>query len=306
LKRFIIIILTLISGHFAFCSGTDSIPYIKAKGIVTTVPVKHTKTYDLYDITITGANPINGELLTIQVHFFENVKKGRLPLLVIVPPINGVSSREKNVSEHFIDQGYHAIVIEPVKNIADYSVPIADFQKNLLCFVSAVRSTIDVFEQKEEVDPRNIFIWGASMGAIHSSIVVSVDPRINAAILIVGGTSIADIVTDSRQRHVVRYKNERIGSEHLASFEDFRVKLKECITVDVSHFSQSRKATDLFFVVALKDKSVPTRNQLELVSAFGEGSKVVRYNCGHVKALLRTHLRHLDQFSDFTNSKLIH
>jgi dienelactone hydrolase len=284
----------------------DSVPHIKAKGMSISGPVRSTKTYNVYDIEISGVNPVTNDVLTIQVHFFENKKEGRLPLLILVPPINGVSSREKKVSEHFIKEGYHTLIIEPVRNISNNDVPIVEFQKNILCFISAVRSAVDVFEQKEQIDPKNIFIWAASMGAIYSSIVISIDNRINAAVLIVGGTSIADIVTDSKQRHVVKYKKERIKCESLASIEDFRLKLQESVHIDVPNFAKNRKASDLFFVVALKDKSVPTCYQLNLVNAFGEGSTVTQYNCGHARALLQSHFLNLAKFSNFTNSKLIH
>ncbi|MCE3279873.1 MAG: hypothetical protein K0S44_2064 [Bacteroidetes bacterium] len=297
-------LLILILGTQSLSALSDTIPYLKAKGLLASNLVRSKKSYNLYDLDINTFDPGNGEPMIVHVHFFENKKGGKLPLLVIVPPINGISAREKNVSEHFIKCGYHTVVIEPVKSTSNINVPIQEFQKNLLSFVGAVRSTIDIFSEKEQVDIRNIFIWGASMGAIHSSFVISIDKRINAAILIAGGTSIGDIVAESTQKRIVKYRSNRMNAEHLSSVEDFRKKLKESMNLDVSQFSQNREASDLFFVIALKDKIVPTKYQIELAHAFKGEPFIKECNGGHMKALLRSHLSGLTQFSDFTNSKL--
>jgi dienelactone hydrolase len=282
------------------------VPYLKAKGLKSTALEKSYRSYNSYNVIIDAYDPSTGEEMPVYVHFFENKKKGNLPLLIIVPPINGVSYREKNVSEHFIERGYHTIVIEPVKNVADNSVPLKDFQKNLLCFVAAIRSTIDVFSEKEQVDPKNIFIWGASMGAIHSSLVVSVDKRVNAAILIVGGASITDIVTESTQRHVTRYRNERMLAENIGSVEEFRKKLKENMSFEVFPFAANRNASDLFFVVALKDSSVPSKYQLQLANSFPGTPTIRSYNFPHARTLLKSHASPLETYSDFINSKIKH
>lgn len=297
-------LLFLFFGAQSLSALTDSIPYIKAKGLLSSNLVRSKKSYNHYDLNISTSDPGNGEPMIVHVHFFENKKKGKLPLLIIVPPINGISAREKNVSEHFINCGYHTVVIEPVKSTSNINVPIQEFQKNVLSFVGAVRSTIDVFSEKEQIDTRNIFIWGASMGAIHSSIVISIDKRINAAILIAGGTSICDIVAESTQRRVVKYRSNRMNAENIATVEEFREKLKKSMDLDVTQFSQNREASDLFFVIALKDKIVPTKYQVELAHAFKGEAIIKECNGGHMKALLRSHLSGLNQFSDFTNSKL--
>ena len=240
----------------------------------------------------------------VHVHFFENKKAGKLPLLLMIPPIHGVSYRETNVSEHFISCGYHSVVIEPVKNITDSSLTIKNFQKNLLCFITAVRSTIDIFEMKDNVDPKNIFVWAASMGAIYGSIAVGIDSRINAAILIVGGTPIVNIVTESQQEQVVKYRNERIQQEHLESVEDFRKKMKENIDIEVARFTKNRNSSDLLFVIALKDHSVPTQYQFQLAHAFGDHATIIENNGGHAATILKYHLSNLKIFSDFTSSHL--
>ncbi|MDF2437067.1 MAG: hypothetical protein K0Q95_1443 [Bacteroidota bacterium] len=267
--------------------------------------VRTTGSYKLYDITIDAFDP-QGNKMPVRVHFFENKKPGKLPMLLMIPPIHGVTAREKKVSEHFISCGYHSVVLEPVKDITDSSLTLNNFNNSLLSFVSAVRSTIDVFEAKEQVDPKNLFVWAASMGACYGSIAVSLDKRINAAIFIVGGTPIANIVTESQQENVAKYRRERMQEEHLDSIEAFRNKLRENIAIEVAQFAKQRSSSDLMFVIALKDHSVPTQYQFQLAKAFGDNATVIQNNAGHAATILKMHLSNLDQFSDFTNSKLKH
>ncbi|MCW3104415.1 MAG: hypothetical protein JWO09_2855 [Bacteroidetes bacterium] len=306
MKKHLAAFLLLLFISPLYCCAGDSIPYIKAKGILSSTRVRTTKTYSLFDLVIHGVDPTSGDTLKVRVHFFENKKAGKLPLLVIVPPINGVSMREQQVSDHFIRCGYHTVVIEPVKDISDTSVPIKDFENQLLCFVSALRSTIDVLEIKEQVDAKNIFVWAASMGAICSSYAVCVDKRINAAVLVAGGAPVSGIVTDSWQRYVVRYRKERMKAERLGSKEEFRKKMEENIHIDVLRLAKNRAASDLYFVMALKDGSVPTVYQTMLINAFGPGSTIKKYKAGHAETLIESHTLHLDDYSNFLNSKIRH
>jgi hypothetical protein len=306
LKKFLLIFfVTYFCKAFSFCSTSDSVPYLRAAGVASTTLVRTTSSYKLYDINIDAFDP-QGKKMIVRVHFFENKKPGKLPMLLMIPPIHGVTAREKKVSEHFIECGYHSVVLEPIKNITDTSLTLNNFNNSLLCFVSAVRSTIDVFESKERVDPKNMFVWAASMGACYGSIAVSLDKRINAAIFIVGGTPIANIVTESQQENVAKYRNERMQEEGLLSVEEFRKKLKDNITIEVSQFAEERNSSDLLFVIALKDHSVPTQYQFQLAKAFGENSTIIQNDAGHAATILKMHLTNLDRFSDFTNSKLKH
>ena len=280
------------------------IPYFKSKGILESKQIKENDQYTQFDIVIDETDPRTKTSLKVQSHYFKNKKSGKLPLLIIVPPINGVSSRERSVTKHFIEQGYNTLIIEPVKNISDSSIPISEFENNLLSFVGAVRSAIDVMIEKPEVDGNNAFIWASSMGAIYSSIVIGEDKRINAGILIVGGGFIGDIVTDSKQKYIVKYKKDRMLKESIKTEEEFRKKMNENVKIDPLTYALKRTSSQIFFVMALKDKSVPTKYQMALFEAFGGPSNFKKYNRGHVGTLMRSHLSRLDKYSNFTNSKL--
>jgi hypothetical protein len=297
-----IAVIKLLSIQSIMAGGGD-IPYYKSKGIIRSDEVKNSNSYTQFDILIHETDPRTRVPIKVKAHYFKNKKQGRLPLLIIVPPIDGVSIREKSVTKHFIGQGYSTLVIEPVRNISDSSVSIAEFENNLLSFVGAVRSAIDVMVEKPEIDSNNIFVWASSMGAIYTSIVIGEDKRINSGIIILGGGSIPDIVTDSKQKYIVRYKTERMIKEGLTE-NAFRQKMKEAVKVDPLHYARLRTSPEIFFIKANKDTSVPSKYQQALYESFGSPEHCKKYKGGHVGALMKSHLFKLKSYSDFTNGRL--
>ncbi len=289
---------------FSYTVFSQTIPHFQSKGIIQSTEIIYKKEFKQYDLFIDETDPMTKITLTVTAHYFQNSKTSKLPILIIVPPINGISIREKKVTNHFLAQGYHVLVIEPIKNITNVSVPISEFQNNLLSFVGAVRSVIDVVSKKPEIDTTNIFLWATSMGAIYSSIVIGVDNRINSGIFIVGGASIADIVTESDQKYIRNYKNQRIKEEKLKSDEEFRSLLKANITVDPLNYAKNKPPQNIYFVMATKDKTVPTKYQEMLYSSFGSPTNLKKVKKKHAGALMSSHLFHLSDYSRFTNSMI--
>jgi dienelactone hydrolase len=296
--------ISLVIYFIAVNVPAQDIPYYPSPGISETKLKKTRSCYELFDLKIEEIDPGTKQKLIAQAHYFKNKKTGKHPLLVMVPPIEGVSRREKSVSKHFIKQGYHVIVLEPVKNITDGTVPISEFQNTLLSFVGAVRSTVDVMVKKEEVDSNNVFVWGSSLGAIYSTIAFGADQRINSAVLIVGGGSLPDIVTESEQKYVERYKKTRMEKEGLATEIEFRDKMKENLSIDPCEFAKKRLPEEVYFVMALKDKSVPTQYQELLFEAFQRTGFKKKYKMNHAFTLMFSHLMHHKAYSKFLNARI--
>lgn len=279
--------------------SNHSIPYFKSNGIVSSKSVESNKLFTLFDLEISVIDPRTEENLVVKAHYFQKLEVTSAPLLILVPPIKGISIREKRVSKYFLKKGFNVIVIEPIRDISNSEVPIVEFENKLLSFVGAVRSVIDVMEEKPEIQKENIFLWASSMGAIYSSIVIGVEDRINASVLILGAGSIPDIVTESEQKYIVNYRNSRIEQEGLSSVEDFRLKLKKNMRIDPLLYTSKGGKPNVFFVLAKKDNSVPTKYQQALFEAYGSPSSARMYNTNHAGALMKSHLFKLDEIYSF-------
>jgi dienelactone hydrolase len=282
----------------------QDLPYYPSPGISETKRKRSGLRYELFDLKIAETDPGTKQELTVQAHYFRNKRTGKHPLLIIVPPIDGLSRREHSICKYFLKQNYHVIVLEPVKNITDGNIPLSEFQNTLLSFVGAVRSAVDVMVKKEEVDSNNVFLWGSSLGAIYSTIAFGADMRINSAVLIAGGGSLPDIVAESKQKYVERYKRTRMEKEGLATEKEFRDKLKENLTIDPIDFARKRMPEETYFVIARKDKSVPTQYQELLFEAFQRTGFRNRYKLNHGLTLMVAHLTHHKAYSDFFETRL--
>ena len=280
------------------------IPYFKSKGIIEQKEVKSNKLFKLIDLKIAIIEPSTKDSTTVKAHYFKNAKGGKKPLLIIAPPIGGISIREKSVSKYFLRKGFNVIVVEPIKNISDNSIAIIEFENNLLSFIGAIRSVVDVMEELPEIQKDNIFIWASSMGAIYSSIVIEIDSRINASILILGAGSIPDIMTESNQKHIVNYRTERMFKENLNSIEEFRAKMRSNIEVDPIMHANKNQSSKVFFVMSTKDKTVPTKYQQQLYESLGSPPNIKRYKSNHAITLMRSHLFGLNTFYKYIESNI--
>lgn len=259
----IFIFLFFVANSAFFFAQTATIPYIKSKGIVNLTTTKHLKKYKQIDLLIDVTDPNTKQSLTVTAHYFQNTKAGKLPLLLIVPPINGISIREKKVSKHFLREGYHTLVIEPIKNISDQSIQLNAFEDNLLSFAGAVRSCIDVIIEQPE------------------------------------------IVTSSNQHHIVSYRNERMIQEGLKDTAAFHQQMDSLLIVDPLVIKPLLEPHSIYCVIAKKDKIVPTKNQELLFHTFGSPTHVKRMKTGHAGALMRAHLFNLNNYSEFTNERMV-
>jgi dienelactone hydrolase len=298
------LILSFVSCIVGLNCLAQDLPYYPSPGIIDSKPEKTTRSYERFNLDIHEIDPATQQKLVANVHYFKNRKTGKLPLLIMVPAIRGISGRERSITNYFLKQGYHVAILEPVKNIINGTIALQEFQNTLLSFVGAVRSTIDVMIKKEEVDSNNVFLWGSSWGAIYSTIVFGADKRVNAAVIIAGGGSLPDIVTESKQEYVEKYRKERMKQENLATEEAFRQKMKEYVTIDPVDFARRRGPEEVYYVMSLKDKSVPTDYQDLLLEAFVRTGNKKKYRKGHAMTLMLSHYFHHKVYSDFFNKRL--
>ncbi|MCB0762517.1 MAG: hypothetical protein KDC12_13405 [Flavobacteriales bacterium] len=284
--------------------GQTEIPHLRSGGVTSASMVREKSLFDEYQIFFEVKNPETLANYEAKGHFYRFKNEDKCPLLIIAPPINGVSSREKSVVRHFLKEGYHCLIVEPVVQLSTDTMSLSAFGNGLLSLVSVIRSAVDVMESYEEVDTANVFLWGASLGSMYSSLAFCADERIKACVLLLGGCRISDVVTNSNQRTVSKYRETRMMEEGIESDAEFQTVLNNCILYDPSDYAAQRMPQDVFFVYATEDSSVPSENQLQLYAAFGKPEHCREYHCGHVMALFRSHFFHLAEYSEFLNGKL--
>lgn len=136
-----------------------------------------------------------------------------------------------------------------------------------------VRRAIDWLQRQPETDPERIALVGISLGAILGATALASEPRMQSAVLILGGADLAHVLWDSvlaiRARTRLRragYTLERLREE-LASIEPLNLLTPE-------HGEKT------FVIGARFDIVVPTEDTEKLIRALGN-PKVLWLNTGH-------------------------
>ncbi|MBL6989171.1 MAG: acetylxylan esterase [Bacteriovoracaceae bacterium] len=195
--------------------------------------------------------------------YYKNVQP-LAPLIVVFPAIEGVTVVETGVASYFAKRGYHAIIVESPEDIADTTRPTADFDNFFIRVVNSSRLILDYLKTKPEVDYERIGGFGASLGGIRCAYVMVVDDRIKAGYLVAAAGNLAEVVSTSKQRIVKNYRNTRMRIEGIATQEAFKAHLLKISVLDPMIFAHRRKTSEFFMGISIRDKSVPTKNQLEL------------------------------------------
>jgi cephalosporin-C deacetylase-like acetyl esterase len=122
--------------------------------------------------------------------------------------------------------------------------------------MTSARLMIDFAETKKQIDTRKIATYGMSLGGILSSVFISIEPRVDAAVLIVAGGNLAEIMAKSDQGIVEKFRKARMKAENLSSVEELENKMKETFLFDPLIFAPRRSPEDIYMVIAEDDISV--------------------------------------------------
>ena len=204
-------------------------------------------------------NPIE-----IPIKYYQASEEEKRPLVIIIPSIWGQTALEKTTAEYFSRVGFHSIIVNLKAEFLDISTPITQIDQFFIDTTVEVQRVIDWAMKQEEIDTESISIFGVSLGGIRSSLISMIEPRIKSAALFVAGGNIPEILTNSNVDIIEDYRIAKMEEEGLESKQDYLYKLQRTLTIDPLDFVSLRSPEDFMMIIALHDKAVPTKNQIEL------------------------------------------
>ncbi|MGB0453229.1 MAG: hypothetical protein ACPGJV_05900 [Bacteriovoracaceae bacterium] len=216
-------------------------------------------------------SPFNTSSGTIRTKlmFYQSIKKGPRPLIVILPTLEGTTLVETSLATYAAKRGYHAVIAKLSENIGDLKRPITDIDGFLVRATVQARLTIDHIMSLGVVNPKEVGAFGASLGGIRLFTLMGVDSRIKSGSSYVGGVSIADILADSEQDLVKDYRNHKMKQLGLTDREAYRKALKEVMTVDPLDNIGMINPDTIQLKISKKDTSVHTKYQYMARDAIG-------------------------------------
>jgi len=229
--------------------------------------------------------------------YYDSTNNQRVPSLLVIPKkgsppypcivfLHGYSGRKENVmplaevgvSRGFaffsIDAPFHGERSIPGKEL--YSPVLKELIRNVVQTVHDLKRGVDLLETRNEIDSERIGYAGGSMGGIIGSLFVSVEPRIKAAVIVVGGGNLPLMIKESKHRSAPPIR-ERISREGISE-DQLRKILAPIDPINFIHLVSPRP---IQFHCGKYDEIVPAETQRQLAEKAGEPKEVYWYEAGH-------------------------
>ena len=168
--------------------------------------------------------------------------------------------------------------------------------------INETRRLIDYLQSRPDIDPRRIYVVGASYGAVMGSTVLAKDKRVRAGVMVYGGGDFSKL-TDSRANHLAvaaalglidgrKLNPEKPPLPTLTPSQERQVGqvlglIKPLAThllgeADPIHYAAQIAPTPVYFQNGTHDVLVPAAAGKALQEAAGEPKKITWYDSDHV------------------------
>ncbi len=213
--------------------------------------------------------------------------KTQVPVVVIVPTIDGTREMlEPVVARDLCNEGIATIIAD----VNDMTPPVtypawgAEDLHNRQAML-ALRSVVDFAETVPRFDKNKIGALGLSMGGITTAMFIGVEPRLKAAVIIVGGGNFPHILSMSDEGHVDDLRRSRMKSAGLTTIDQYEDQLRSSVTYDPFYFAPQAPRERIMMVMAEADVKVPYVDQREQFVAFRKPESLT-FTGGHVATII--------------------
>jgi dienelactone hydrolase len=149
------------------------------------------------------------------LYYYRPKGQGPFPAVVILPITRG-DYYTQNFAIYLAERGYACLRFESTKNFTDESHKTLESAEQLLRhYVIDVRRSIDWLLLQKEVDSSHLGIMGISLGAVVASVVMEVEPRIQAGVFLLGGADLAGIINTSEENSLIKFRRRVIAHDGL-------------------------------------------------------------------------------------------
>jgi dienelactone hydrolase len=166
---------------------------------------------------------MDGEVRT--AHWQLPAGPGPHPTVVVFPIRAGNHVVSEALAKALVNRGYAAIWLERRVSLFgedDHRAPgdFEAFAADLRNFVLDARRLIGWLATRPEVDPQRIATAGVSLGGILAATTLAQEPRASAGFFVMAGGGLPEILRDSQDGDVVRFREQGIEAHAFRDGED--------------------------------------------------------------------------------------
>lgn len=237
-----------------------------SNGVTATVrTIEEYPQYTVKEVTLSIAG--SGEPLRLE-WFAPNLPQ-RCPLILVSPIRGSDTVVVDGCARVFASCGYHAAIVNRARFAFDPAGPLTQVENSLRDAVIRHREALNWLLEQPSVDADRVGAFGVSYGAIITSVVAAVDPRVKVCVLDLAGGPLAGVMRTSVE-HSLRRNWRRSRRCHSLTDKQLYEAMGRVINTDPVKLAPYLPRDHVLMLIARFDSSVPTRYQVRLWRALGK------------------------------------
>lgn len=220
----------------------------------------------------------------IRVDWYRPDRPGLLPAVLVSPILAGNDLYIRGFSQFYAGRGMHAFIIYRPKEVFSADRGIEDIEKHFRESVVQLRQALDWVQTLEGVDPEQIGSFAISMGAIVTTLLAAVEPRVKASVLGLPAGHVARVIMASQDKAIRKrrgnYLKER-GWDDKRGLEE----LEKAILSEPMRFAPSIDPARVLMITGVFDRVLGLGRSMALWRALGR-PRLVLLPTGHYTSAL--------------------
>jgi hypothetical protein len=221
--------------------------------------------YSVKEITLT----IRDSKEPIRIEWFAPNARERCPLILCSPIRGSDTIVVDGCARVFASCGYHAAIVKRARFNFQPDGPLAQVEDSLRDAVIRHREALDWLLDQPGMDANRVGAFGVSYGAIITSVMAAVDPRVKICVLDLAGGPLAGVMRTSVE-HSLRQNWSRSRRCHSLTDKQLYEAMGNVIRTDPVKLAPYLPRDHVLMLIARFDSSVPTRYQVRLWRALGK------------------------------------
>ncbi len=207
------------------------------------------------------------------------------PTIIVLPILGGNYFFSKSCARYLARHGFSCLRFERTANPLDPEKGLIHTEMALRHAIIDIRRSIDWLGRRGSGNLNRIGVLGISMGAIVAALAMEVEPRINAAAILLAGGDIATILATSKEHMVVQFR-AGVMSTHGIDLQQFQKEASRILApVDPLTYASRSDPKYILMVNARFDRVVPPPCSEKLWKALGR-PLWIRIPTGHDSSAL--------------------
>ncbi len=291
MRRFVAL-LTVVT--LAGCMPAPQAPPPAAQNLLhyydySPVPLKGTLSStdagDGYRVEHWTLTPADGTALdSIRLDWYRVDRPGRHPAVLMSPILAGNDLYVREFARFYAARRMHAVMVYRKKEAFSAQRPLSDIEGHLHDSVVQLRRVLDWLETKESVDPQRIGAFAISMGAILTTLLTAVEPRIRCAVLGLAAGHVPEILMTSQDKGILKRRNNYL-QENKVNPEELLARLRGVIRSEPLAAAALIPPEKVLMIAGRFDRVLGFQRSLDLWRAMGRPRLIV-LPTGHYTAYL--------------------